>query len=764
MTAHCRSRVLSLRIILSPLVCSLWLLIFLTACATDREYRDENDRTSAESRLGLNASRNANDKASHEVFGGGDEEEEDEPIKTEKFPGTGEFINEAAARRSPPPALDVDGEINLNFEALPVQEVVQAVLGDLLGENYVIGPGVSGEVTFATAKPIGRDQILPILEMVLRWNNAALIYKNGRYNVLPVSNAVRGNLSPRLGSAASVRGYEVLAVPLEYIAAQQMQTILEPYVQEGAIVSADNARSLMVLAGTRAELSNYLRTIEIFDVDWLQGMSVAVFSLERVEVGELVPELEAIFGGEADSPLAGLFRFVPIERLNSVMVITPQPEYLDQAEQWIERLDRGGNGSAANRLYVYAVENLEAGVLADYLLDIFGGTRTSNDNGSGGNDLTAGSLGAGLEPVSLSTINEESERGTQRQNNAPGSNGDQSGVALGDTENVRITAVEETNSLLVQASPQQYDSILAAIKRLDSEPLQVLIEAHVLQVTLTEDLEYGVNYFLSNFNPGGGTDDGGGAGNPLAGGLVSSDPLANSRAGSTNAAGNTIFSITNPTGNFFQAVVSALESVSEARTISSPTLLVRNNTEASINVGQQLAIANTTFNNGLGGVGGTTASTQFIQTGTTLTVTPRVNPGGLVYMQLSQEVSSPANTTGPNMNPNINTNILTTDVAVQSGQSIILGGLISETYSETDSGIPFLRRIPLLGKVFSNTDYDVDRNEIVIIIKPTVIEAIDKLQDVSDDLRKNFQGLKPFTKASELPNEKISKDFPEIGN
>jgi len=180
-----------------------------------------------------------------------------EPIpKVEKIPGSGSFINEQVARSRPRQVLAEDGEISFNFEALPIQEVVRAVLGEMLGENYVIAPGVSGEVTFATAKPVSREQIMPILEMLLGWNNAAMVYRDGQYQILPVNQAIPGNLSPRLAQASSVQGYEVLAVPLEYISPSQMQTILEPYIREGALVSADNARSLMVLAGTRDELEN----------------------------------------------------------------------------------------------------------------------------------------------------------------------------------------------------------------------------------------------------------------------------------------------------------------------------------------------------------------------------------------------------------------------------------------------------------------------------------------------------------------------------
>lgn len=702
--------------------------------------------------------------------------------KAEKFAGTGSFINEGAARSEPRQVLDEDGKIRFNFEALPVQDLVRAVLGEMLGENYIIAPGVEGEVTFATAKPVTREQIMPILEILLGWNNATMVYRDGQYQILPVQQAIPGNLSPRLAGAASVQGFEVLAVPLEYIAPTQMQIILEPYIREGAIVNVDNDRSLMVLAGTRAELENYLRTIDIFDVDWLEGMSVGIFRLELVETKEVITALETVFGESAETPVAGMFRFIPIERLNAIMVITPQQKYLDQAETWIQRLDRGEIG-AANRLYVHRIENLEAGILADYLLDIFGGNRSTRPTGGNRNELTAGSIGPGLEPVSLSSLNEQAEsqlreeeedatlvadnspRGNSQRSNSPQGNSSQ-GTPIGNSENVRIAAVEETNSLLIQATPSQYSNILSAIENLDTEPLQVLVEVHVIQVTLNEALSYGVNYFLSNYYPNvadGNTESGGdGEGSDGTGDRIRATALNApgfiSQSGSFDGDNALLTFVSNPMsrfGDFFRATINALETVSDARTISSPTLLVRNNTESSINVGEQLAIASTTFNSLSGGDSGTTSSTQFVQTGTTLTITPRVNPGGLVYMELTQEVSAPSGTTGPNDNPNISTNTLATNVAVQSGQSIILGGLIRDTVSESESGVPLLRRIPWLGRLFENTSINSDRTEIVIIIKPTVIESIDNLQKVADEFSRKFRGLEPLERPLLMPHEKI---------
>jgi len=674
----------------------------------------------------------------------------------EKFRGTGEFVNRDVAERGPPPEIEADGEINLNFEGLPVQEVVRAVLGDLLGENYVIAPGVSGEVTFATARPISREQVLPILEMLLRWNNAAMVYKDGRYHVVPVSNAVRGKLAPRIGDPGSVRGYEVLAVPLDYIAPTQMQTILQPYVQDGAILSADNARSLVVLAGTRSELRTYLQTIEMFDVNWLEGMSVGMFSLERVEIDEVVPELQAVFGEEGESPLAGMFRFVPIQRLNAVMVITQQPQYLDQAERWIRRLDRTAAG-AGTRLFVYRVENLEATVLAGYLADIFGGdgggARRGGDDGG-----RAGRLSPGLEPTTVSSFNEqtsgEADTGEPDQQQ-PGGTG---GVSLGDTEDVRITAVEETNSLLIQSSPQQYDAILSAIKRLDTEPLQVLLQAQVLEVALTGDLQYGVQWFLSRSRPGEDAFPGlpGGGGDGSGSGFVADPDASNALIGGSQ----NIFSFADTFGgdpSFVSGVINALESVSDVRSLSAPSLLVRNNTEATVNVGDQIPVTSTSFNTNQGGTG-TFQNTQFIETGTTLSVTPRINPGGLVYLQITQTVSTPGPRDPNTGNPPINNREITTEVAVQSGQTVILGGLIQDQTSVSEDGLPGLRRIPLLGNLFGSRNVANNRTELIVLITPRVVESIDRLQQVSDELRKEFKGLEPFKKPVELPDPELLKD------
>jgi general secretion pathway protein D len=301
---------------------------------------------------------------------------------------------------------------------------------------------------------------------------------------------------------------------------------------------------------------------------------------------------------------------------------------------------------------------------------------------------------------------------------------------------VRISAVKETNSLLIQASPGQYDAIEAAIRRLDEEPLQVLVEAQVLIVDLTDQLRYGVSWFLANQTP-----DNGGPAIP--------DGFAPSRDQNSlifGAGASTLGTITRRAvdRSFVAATIDALETVSNVRTISSPSLLVRNNASASINVGSQLPVQSTSFVGGNFGDGASTiGNVRFISTGVTLNVTPRVNPGGLVYLEITQEVSSPG-PPGVGDNPTINTRSLQTDIAVQSGQTVMLGGLIQDDETEAISGVPGLQRIPGLGALFRSTRNDITRTETLVLITPSVIESTRRLQEVSDEMTAEFRGLRPL--------------------
>ena len=651
---------------------------------------------------------------------------------TEIYEGTGVFVDESAAQPRPRPVAE-DGEIVLNFEGESIQSVVHTVLGEVLQETFVIAPGVGGEVTFSTSKPVTREQLMPILELLLRWNGATLVYSEGRYNVLPLSDAVKGHLTPVMGSAEKARGYEVRAVPLEFISATEMAKILEPYAREGAILNADVFRNMLFLAGTPEELGNYLRTIDIFDVDWLEGMSVGIFPLQTVDVESIIVELEGIFGSQAESPLAGMFRFLPLERLGSVMVITYREQYLYQAEEWIKVLDRGAAG-AGKQLFVYRVKNLEAPVLAGYLAELFGG-----EGGTSTGRREGGALAPGLEPASVGSVNDfnqsrlssggNQQSQNQRQNRQGSSS---SALDLGDTE-IRITSVVETNSLLIQASQAEYNSVLAAIERIDIEPLQVLIESQVLNVELNEDLQFGVSWFLTN--------------NPALIDPEIGDISQYVQSASFGSPTNLLTTLATPLGDgmpFVQATISALDSVTDVRSLAAPSLLVRNNATASITVGTQVPVQSSSISTGNNNV---VSSAQYVSTGVTLNVTPRINPGGLVYMNIQQDVSRPgardpdSSTSG---NPPIHTQTVSPEVAVQSGQTVFLGGLISEQDSQGRSGVPFLSRVPFIGPLFGSRTKSGARSETLVMITPTVIESAVDLNRISEELEDEFSAVPPL--------------------
>ncbi|KHL52523.1 secretin N-terminal domain-containing protein, partial [Xanthomonas cannabis] len=292
--------------------------------------------------------------------------------------GSGTMINQSAAG-APAPTLGMasSGSATFNFEGESVQAVVKAILGDMLGQNYVIAPGVQGTVTLATPNPVSPAQALNLLEMVLGWNNARMVFSGGRYNIVPADQALAGTVAPSTASPSAARGFEVRVVPLKFISASEMKKVLEPYARPNAIVGTDPARNVITLGGTRAELENYLRTVQIFDVDWLSGMSVGVFPIQSGKAEKVSADLEKVFGEQSKTPSAGMFRFMPLENANAVLVITPQPRYLDQIQQWLDRIDSAGGGV---RLFSYELKYIKAKDLADRLSEVFGGRSNSGDS------------------------------------------------------------------------------------------------------------------------------------------------------------------------------------------------------------------------------------------------------------------------------------------------------------------------------------------------------------------------------------------------
>ena len=674
------------------------------------------------------------------------------PAHRQIVTGTQRFIRPQAATKAV--AHEAPGDIVFNFTDQPIEAVINSVMGDLLHANYSIAQGVKGNVSFSTSRPVNPQQALSILETLLSWTDNAMIRQGDRYVILPAAQAVAGKLVPEMPVAAPASGMSARLYPLRYIGATEMQKLLKPFVRENAFLLVDPGRNVLSLAGTPQELANYQDTIDTFDVDWLKGMSIGVYGLQHASVSELMPQLLKLFGPDSDTPLAGMIKFMPNERTNSVVAISAQPTYLQEVGEWIKTIDEGGGNEP--QMYVYDVRNMKASDLARYLRQIYGngaikdesaakvapGLRTtslSSLNGTGGGAGSNQALG-GLSTTQDTTGQEDtSEESLESELDSEASTGefadDSSATgSAGKTleESVRITAQKSTNQLLVRTRPAQWKEIESAIKRLDNLPLQVQIETRILEVKLSGELNLGVQWYLGKL-----------AGN-------SSSTTVADTAGSQGALGSGGIGLGAADSLFYsfvsnnlQVALHALETNGRTQVLSAPSLVVMNNQQAQIQVGDNIPISQTTVNTSLSNT--TLSSVEYVQTGVILDVTPRINPGGLVYMDIQQQVSNAdsSGVTATQPNPSISTRSISTQVAVQSGQTVLLGGLIKQDNAESTSSVPGLGNIPGLRWLFGSTSKSKDRTELIVLITPRLVAGSNQARQVTDDYRQQMQLIRP---------------------
>ncbi|MFQ6017528.1 MAG: secretin N-terminal domain-containing protein, partial [Kiloniellaceae bacterium] len=412
------------------------------------------------------------------------------------------------------------GNVTLNFANAEIREVVDAVLGLTLGLSYIIDPKVQGQVTARTSRPIPRSAVIPALENILALHGAALTLVDGIYKVVTLKAAAAGLTTPVVapGRGRMIRGFGIHVIPLKFASAGALLEVLKPFVGPGRVLRAEPARNLLIFAGNGPEARDLMEMVAIFDVDWMAGMSFALFPLQVADAKDLVADLETVFLAGGDSPLAGVVRFVPIARLNAVLAISPQAGYLDRAETWIERLDRGAEG-AGRRIFVYYVQNGRAADVANVLSQIFELERPAR------REAPEAALAPGLTPVSIGAPEqptarpaqrpadqdedtaEDQEAGAVQQAQAPvrpsrpqparARRAAQAAIAtVEEIGKIRIIADEVNNALVILATAAEYRMIEATLKRLDIVPLQVLIEATIAEVTLTDELRYGLQWFF----------------------------------------------------------------------------------------------------------------------------------------------------------------------------------------------------------------------------------------------------------------------------
>ncbi len=649
---------------------------------------------------------------------------EEEKRKPDLHRGHGQFVKSPDSVRRPPSQR---GEYTLNFEEADLHEVVKVILGDLLHENYVIDPAVAGTATIQSSHPLSREDLIPTLESLLKINDAVLVESGGLFKIIPAENAFRESLPPSVGQRPDrlPLGFRTQVLPLRYIGVDEVQKLLEPFLTE-VLIQADKRRNLLILAGPQRLLDNMIETIEVFDVDWLKGMSLGLIPLEYVDAKTVVSELEEVFGGKDESTLGGMARFIPIERLNSVLIVTSQAKYLDEISGWMERLDRS-DGKAGQRLYVYYVQNGKASDLAATLNGVFG-------TGPGQGAFPGAEVAPGLEPATIES--EEPQEGQRRGTAAEQQPASASELTLPSGSTVRIIPDVVNNALVVFSSAADYQMIESALKKLDIIPLQVLIEATIYEVTLADDLRFGVEWFFRKTVGGCGR----------ASGTLDFTDIASTLGPPLGLAASSGFSYLISSAGQVRAVLNMLASQSKANVLSAPALMVLDNQTATITVADEVPVP--TSQRVPVQVAGTIADTineiQFKDAGVILEVTPRVNASGLVTLEISQEVSQAITTTTSTINaPSFRKRQVESTVAVDSGNTIVLGGLIQDTRSDTDSGVPVLYKIPVIGKLFGNFTNEFDRTEILVLITPRAVRNEEESLRVTEEFKRKLQQLAP---------------------
>ncbi len=634
------------------------------------------------------------------------------------YPGTGVFVNSATGGATQQANLD-GGKVTLNFENADIAQVARVVFGKVLKENYVIDPGVKGQVTIQTAKPMSRESVLTALQNILKIHGAKLLYNKGIYEIVPEAKLMVGNIG--VGRFSAARGFSYQIVPLEFIAAKEMSKILEPVSKKEGLVRVDEQRNLLILAGNTPELITMIELINIFDVDWLSGKSVGIVDVQYTDAETLSVELERILGINKDGPLSGMLQIMSIDRVNSILIVSTQPAYLSRVEDWVKRLDRpsGGDGK---KFYVYQVKNGNAEELAATLNELF----NMADKGKSVVPRKEATVAPDLAPMTAVTL-PLNKNVSQKTGKEPGKlkqkdrsvmtnkedEGELSGI------NTRILAAHDTNSLLIFSSPSDYHKIEAAIAKLDVTPLQVLVEASIIDLRLAGEFSYGVQWFFKNNNVGGKYKGLGQVGEDLA--------------------FSSTFSYTvTDTAGMLRGMLRMLASDGKVNVLSSPSLMVRNNQTATIRVGDQQPVS-TALVSQQGNV--VASSVQFKDTGVMLEVTPRINADGMISLTVNQEVTDVGEIDDATGQRSFLQRSINSSVAVNSGETLVLGGLIRENKAYTKSGVPFLKDIPLLGALFGQTVTSTTRTELIVMLTPKIVRNASEAKKVTDEYRRKLENL-----------------------
>ena len=651
--------------------------------------------------------------------------------------------NESAAGRvALQSRSDENGDVSLNYIDTDVREIVRLILGDILKVNYTIDAGFMGTVTIQTPRPLKREALLPTLQSLLNQTGGQMTFENGIFRI--AANGDDTIVAPVVENISSEAGSQIVA--LRFASARQLAAVLESYIGDGAKLLADPTRNVLIITGSASARQNVIDLIRVFDVDYLAAQSYALFPAKYGDPTRFASDLQAALLLDNDGALAGAIRIVPLEQANAVMVIAQQPAYLDRVTAFIAQLE-SVKQSAGRTIHVYYLKNVQPTDIQPIL------QRAVNPNSGGSEaDIAPGNLPptaraaqvSGPPAISSTPGNNQNSAlpnpmgfgaaagGQNQPTNTPEVNSPE--ASGGNARGPQIIADRGNSALLIVATEAEYAMIEAAVRKLDILPMQVLIEATIAEVTLNNVLQYGTQFYLANHE-----------GQVTLSNAVSATPTAVDPANSlsklfpgTLAPNFPGFAVAHTIGSM-QFVVEALKSITDVQVISAPKLLVLDKQQASFQVGDLVPTITQSAVSVITPGAPVVNNVEYQPTGVILTVTPRINSGGLVTLDIEQEVSDVVQTTSSSINsPTFQQRKVKTKVIAQDGETISLAGLISDKAFKGNSGIPLLQDLPLLGPLFSTRSKETDRTELLILLTPRVVYNQQSARALTEELRRKL--------------------------
>ena len=680
------------------------------------------------------------------------------------------------------------GDVMLNFADTDVKEVIRQIMGDILHLNYVVDPAVAGTVTLETHQPVPKAQLLNTLETLLNQNGATLTQSGGLYRVIPSAVALT---EPSMAGDVTF-GSEL--EELHYTSARDLARVLQPFVGDGARVIAEPNRNALLISGEPAARATIVSMVRAFDTDLLANQSYALFPVTSDDPGKVATDLQKAFQTEGEGALSGLVRIIPMERVNAVLVVSSQRKYIDDARRLFALVDRARR-TTARTWHVYYVQNGDSGDLANMLQRAFNPKEASQDKTNSGSSTAPGHGqaqisdnpgqsgfnnsnnqgggiggtpgGTGSPPGGGGIGTTPSPSGTGTPGSSPGGQGDNGGGGNDDlpmpvaetdslsspqeenTNTIRIIANHKNNAIIYYATAEEAATIEGMMHKIDIVPLQVRIDATIAEVTLNDNLKYGTQFFFKNIGTG-------------IGGVLTNASTGAASAPRGDLPG-ALLTYTTPTA---AATLSALQAVTNVRVLSSPQLLVLDNQMARLQVGDNVPYLTQSAQSTVTDTADIINSVAYQETGVILQVVPKVNSGGLVTLDISQEVSEVAMTSSSSIDsPTFSERKVRSHVVVQDGQTVGLAGLISDNVSQGNSGIPYLKDIPILGTLFGTQNNTRERTELIILITPHVLQDQRDARSLTQDLREKLRnaGLVPQELqarpkgGSENPNAALSR-------